>query len=131
MTDENGNPIVYNTIKGLVYNDSNNNGRLNNESGIGQVAVYLYDAGPDGVLDNGDDTFQGTSTLQDGTFQFSAAVPYGLTGQNYRLSVVTSSAALDGKILTSGNNPLYVYVTAGSTSSGNEFGFHECSCNHH
>jgi len=105
--DDNGNNFGYVTgsISGTVYSDTNSNGSLDSgESGIGGVTVTLN--GPNGTVT--------TTTASNGTYTFS-----GLRAGSY---TITSPSTAAGENLETASS-LSVSLTAGQSSTGNDFGY--------
>jgi uncharacterized repeat protein (TIGR01451 family) len=70
-----------------VWVDQNGDGvQQASEGGIPGASVQLRWAGPDGILDNGDDVFYTTTTGANGLYLFSGLPIYG-TSDNYRATV--------------------------------------------
>jgi hypothetical protein len=116
-------PIPTMSLGNLVFNDTNNDGILNNgETGISGIEVQLYGVGPDGIKGTADDILVGTqTTTSTGGYLFT-----GLTAGSYFVKL-TGAGIPAGMVSSTGGGPADqsgagTYEPSGSTTNGTDNG---------
>ena len=111
------------TISGTVFEDENNDTILDAlENKVLNATIYLYnDLNNDGILDAGEPRIATTTSLGDGSYQFT-----GIPAGNYILVPDVSGTSVSGYTQTTqtGTNGI-IAVTVGPNSTGNDFGFYD------
>jgi fimbrial isopeptide formation D2 family protein/uncharacterized repeat protein (TIGR01451 family) len=106
------------SIGDLVWFDANGDGVVDaGEPGLPNVTLVLTWLGSDGIAGNADDSVFTQTTTLTGTYTFA-----GLPAGAYRVDVDQSDAPA-GSVLTTGNDPQAVTLTAGQTFTEADFGF--------
>jgi hypothetical protein len=93
-------------LLGRVFYDKDGDGIMEtpSEKGIGNVRVFFYEAGADGVLGTDDDIVHSKLTSSNGAFWF-----YALSiNQTYRVNVAENSPPTRGLLVTTANDPVDV-----------------------
>ncbi|MDZ7962201.1 MAG: SdrD B-like domain-containing protein [Aulosira sp. DedQUE10] len=103
------------SIGDTVFNDTNGNGiQDSGEAGVPNTVVTLTNPGADGILGNGDDTTQTTTTNANGIYNFN-----NLPAANYR---VTITPPFNLPQITTGGSQVEVNLQAGQSLTTVDFG---------
>ena len=108
------------SIEGSVFIDSNGNNNFDTaaEGGLAAIDVQLWDTGGD-TDDTNDIFISSVDSAADGSYMFTNLLP----SADYQVRVDTTDADLLSQLVIGTPASLDVTVTAGNTSSDNDFGF--------